>query len=82
MKTVISRNVIYSSSTGDNFMLKQFMQRLETVWVAITFAEAGEHETALQLLNNPSAIPQTRGSDSTSRRPPVQRESKPTAVIH
>lgn len=64
-------------------MLKQFMQRLETVWVAITFAEAGEHETALQLLNNPSAIPQTRGSNnSTSIRPPLQPESKPTAVIH
>lgn len=34
-------------------MLKRWMQRLERIWIAVTFAEAGEPETARHWAEDP-----------------------------
>jgi hypothetical protein len=45
-----------ASLNGDRAMFSAWMQRLETLFVAVTFAEAGEFETALQIAYGSSAV--------------------------
>lgn len=48
--------------------MKGFMKKLEDIYAAVAFAEAGEHETAREIL---------RGEDRPQKRDRVTPEARP-----
>ncbi len=52
-------------------MLKRWMEKLERIWIAVTFAEAGEHDTARRWAEDPKQRPASpRADDAAERHPP------------
>jgi len=57
-------------------IMKKFMERFEVQMMAVAFAEAGEHETARQLLSSrPRRSKRKRPEVETVQRRPRQRMS-------
>ncbi|MDY6823418.1 MAG: hypothetical protein SWH68_06420 [Thermodesulfobacteriota bacterium] len=52
----------------------QTLRRLERIMVAVTFAEANEHETALRIMAEPGQQRQHRRKKKTAR---VQADNRP-----
>lgn len=52
-------------------MLKRWMEKLERIWIAVTFAEAGDHETARRWAEESDRRPASaRADDAAERHPP------------
>jgi hypothetical protein len=52
-------------------MWKRWMEKLERVWIAVTFAEHGEVETALEWAPDPDAPAPEATEQPPMPRPPV-----------